>query len=129
MALLCAAEAIVRLVPLRLWRASIGRAVAPTPMGAAPIASARACTASGIAADIERGAGRLPVPARCLARAMVLCWQLRLCGIACCCKIAARPGANRAGHRDALHAWVEVEDAVVLGAMPGPWIVVLALAG
>jgi transglutaminase-like putative cysteine protease len=53
-------------------------------------------------------------------------WMLRTRGEACTLKLAARPIQARVGNDD-LHAWVEVGGGAILGALPGPWIVVMTL--
>ncbi len=125
MALLCVAQVLVKWVPWRLWRWTLGRVATAEggPQGAARVARR-------IALHVERGAARLPFATKCLPRAMALCWLLRLAGIGYALKIAARPAAVRAARPmgDDLHAWVESESTTVLGALPGPWLVVLTLA-
>ncbi len=135
MALLCVAQAAVKLVPFRYWRATLGQ---PGPGAGTPehgdiAAAGRAGPARRIAVHVERGAARLPFAAKCLPRAMVLCWLLRRAGVAYTLRIAARPSAtqcaNLAADDDTLHAWVEAEDTIVIGALPGPWLVMLNLSG
>jgi hypothetical protein len=127
MGLLCVAQVLVKLVPLRFWRRTLGRIATED---AVPQGCARA--ARRIAVHVERGAARLPFATKCLPRAMALCWLLRRAGIGYALKIAARPAAVRGAALpmgdDLLHAWVESGNATVLGALPGPWLVVLTLA-
>ncbi len=76
MALLCMAQVLVKWVPWRLWRWTLGRVATSEggPQGAARVARQ-------IAVHVERGAARLPFATKCLPRAMALCWLLRLAGI------------------------------------------------
>ncbi len=138
MALLCVAWLAVQLLPIRYWRATLGRLV-PAQPGTGSIAAPGSIWAAGtdrqarrLAVHIERGAARLPFATKCLPRAMALCWLLRVAGIAYVLKIAARPAAARkasSGAEDTLHAWVESGGNIVIGALPGPWLVVLVLRG
>jgi hypothetical protein len=133
MVLLCVAQVLVKLVPLRYWRDTLGQ-VAPgqvVPVGSVAEDGGAAGSARRIAVHVERGAARLPFVPKCLPRAMALCWLLRRAGIGYVLKIAARPAASRPadppGDNDMLHAWVESGNATVIGALPGPWLVVLTL--
>lgn len=74
-----------------------------------------------MAGDVEWAAGRLPLPTKCLPRAMALSWMLRRRRIGHAVVIAVRPSQLRQSP-DALHAWVEVEGEKILGDLPGPWI-------
>jgi hypothetical protein len=126
MALLCVAQVLVKRVPLRWWRWTLGR-VANAEGGR----QGAARVARRLAVHVERGAARLPFATKCLPQAMALCWLLRLAGIGYALKIAARPATVRAAALamgDDLHAWVESDSTIVLGALPGPWLVVLTLA-
>lgn len=133
MALLCVARLLVKLVPFDVWCSSLGK---PDPRlrdhprkgtGAAP----------QLARHVERGAARLPFATKCLPRAMALCWLLRRAGAAYTFKIAARPATLRGGGMpgqlpaspDALHAWVESDNVILINALPGPWLEVLVLFG
>ena len=123
MVLLCLARLLVACVPLRMWRSTLGHdrsteGVQPEPETVK--------SAQRLASHVERAAWRLPFETKCLPRAMALVWTLRIQGIGCTFKLAARPKQARSG-RDDLHAWVEVGGTAILGAMPGPWIVVMAL--
>ena len=104
-----------------------------------------------LAVHVERAAARLPFATKCLPRAMALGWLLRRAGIGYALKFAARPTtgpqattgrqattgdqATAGGpaplglQNDSLHAWVEVGEITVIGALPGPWLVVLTLRG
>jgi hypothetical protein len=57
---------------------------------------------------------------------MALSWMLRRRAIPHRLAMAARPAGQRGGADD-LHAWVEASGIIVLGELPGPWIVVESL--
>ncbi|PKB14153.1 transglutaminase superfamily protein [Novosphingobium kunmingense] len=115
-ALLCLAMIVVAVVPFRFWQDRIG---------GGPSERSDPAAARRLAASIERAAHRLPFRVKCLPRALALGLILQRRGLAHRIVLAVRPQALR-GHDDDLHAWVEVEEAVVLGDLPGPWIEVLA---
>lgn len=119
MFLLVQARALIAWVPFARWRRRLGLA---GEAGAGCLGTARQ-----LAAHVERGAWRLGLPVKCLPRAMALSWLLRRRGIAHRLIVAVRPQAEREGAADALHAWVECGGETVLGALEGPWIVVLDL--
>lgn len=123
MLLLCAARLAVGLIPFGRWRGTLGR-IDSEPGGTAgpgTIPQARR-----LAAHVERAATRLPFVTKCLPRAMALAWLLQRASLPYCLKLAIRPAARR-GTIDDLHAWVESAGAVVIGELPGPWIVILTL--
>lgn len=120
-ALLCFARLLVASVPLKYWRNSLG----------VPAAGRRQDTserAGRLAREVEWAARRLPFESKCLPQAMALSWLLRGERIVHAVVIAVRPPNNR-GSRDALHAWVEVGGATILGDLPGPWIETLRAGG
>lgn len=123
MVLLCVARFAVALVPFRLWRGSLGRTDGPGQgsVGADIVAPARR-----LALHVERAAMRLPFATKCLPRAMALAWMLQRAGLGYGFKLAVRPATQR-GTIDDLHAWIECDGSIVLGDLPGPWIVTLAL--
>ena len=123
MVLLCLARLLVAGVPLRMWRSTLGHNCSNVCIQPGP---QTVRTAQRLACHVERAAWRLPFETKCLPRAMALVWTLRIQGIGCTFKLAARPKQARSGTND-LHAWVEVGGMAILGAMPGPWIVVMAL--
>jgi hypothetical protein len=139
MVLLCAAQLAVKLVPFRYWRLTLGR-IGPVDGLAGPNnanADGSAVLARRMAVHVERGAARLPFSTKCLPRAMALCWLLRSARIAYFLRIAVRPAASRPpknsvnppSRGDSLHAWVECENTTIIGALPGPWLVVLTVLG
>lgn len=113
MALLLLARGLIALVPIGHWRARLGQAGSATNLQ----------RSMQLAAQVERAAWRLPLPTRCLPRAMALSWLLRRQRIGHQVILALRPQGQRETG-DALHAWVEVEGKIVLGELPGPWIVI-----
>lgn len=116
LALLCAARLLVALVPLKLWRGSVGGrpdCAAVTDLN----------VAKRLAAHVERASWRLPVAIKCLPRAIALSWQLRRRGLCHSVVFAVRPPLQR-DQDDTLHAWVECGGAVIIGELPGPWITV-----
>ncbi|MBS0477090.1 MAG: lasso peptide biosynthesis B2 protein [Proteobacteria bacterium] len=117
MALLVFARIVVALVPFRLWRGRIGGTAGSRPD---PRRARR------LAAQVERGAWRLPIATKCLPRAIALSLMLRRGAISHRLVLAARPAQAR-GREDDLHAWIECEDEVVLGNLPGPWLEICAL--
>lgn len=116
MALLCVAWLLIWLLPFRLWRDRLGLS-----SGRSDPAQAR-----HLARHIERAVQRLPFHAKCLPQAMTLSWLLRAARVAHTIKLAARPAALRGGDDD-LHAWVECGGHIVIGDLPGPWVVTLSL--
>ena len=116
MARLCSAQILVHWVPFHLWRGTLG-STAGAGRGSAELAG----LSRQLAADVEWAARRLPVPTKCLPRAMALSWMLRRKRIDHTVVIAVRPRELRK-LRDSLHAWVEVDDEKILGDLSGPWI-------
>lgn len=116
MAALSLAQLTVTLVPLRHWRSTLGgsgkeRQAEPAAMAA---------EARRMAGAVERAAERLPFATKCLPRAVALSWLLRRSAIGHALVIAVRPPHLRDA-ADALHAWVKVDGAKILGESPGPW--------
>jgi hypothetical protein len=120
MAQLLWAQLLVMSIPFRRWRSGLGCAV-----GAAD-SEADLDAAVHLAADVEWAAKRLPLPTKCLPRAMALSWSLRRRSIRHVMVIAVRPSQLRQSS-DAMHAWVEVGGRKILGDLPGPWIETLRL--
>lgn len=108
--LLLAARLLIRFVPLRLWRSSLGRQRLTEP-ASVDIAwpSVRAVTRA-----INRAADRSPIAMVCLPRAMATQWMLARRGTTARFVVGiAPPEAAEAPRR--LHAWVEVDGHIVLG--------------
>ena len=75
---------------------------------------------------VDRAASRLPFACRCLPRAMALHWMLTRRGKRTTLVIGVLPGPRR-GHLDDLHAWVEINDEVLIGASPEPYAILVRL--
>lgn len=113
--LLAVARLLVRGVPLKHWRGSLGRMAAP----AGPLAfdDAMRLRCKRLSRAVQRAADRLPGTSKCLPQAMALQWMLARRAIASTLVFGIRPPALR-DQGDALHAWVEVGGVVVLGGLP-----------
>jgi len=121
MSLLCGARLTVAFVRFDRWRDSLGYE------GNGSLASPQErADARQAAADVEWAAKRLPFATKCLPRAIALSWLLRGRSTAHSLVFAVRPADMRAAP-DAIHAWVEVDGATILGDMPGPWLETLRL--
>jgi len=118
MGLLCRAQWMMAVRPFERWRGTLGFG---TTGGGCELRRARR-----LAAQVERAAWRLPFATKCLPRAMALSWMLRRRQIAHTVVIAVRP-SDRRDAPDALHAWVEIAGARIIGDLPGPWIETLRL--
>lgn len=117
-ALLLAARAAIALTPLERWRKHLG--LEGSDSETCPAEARR------LARHVERAAGYIPFEAKCLPRAMALSRMLRRRKIPHRLAIAARPASARGGNDD-LHARVEVGSTIVIGNLPGPWLVLLNL--
>jgi len=122
MAMLCGARLLVAWVPFDRWRNTLGFPANDSDLGSSDTQP----KARQLAADIEWAARRLPVSTKCLPRAMALSWMLRRQGIGHAVVIAVRP-ADLRELPDALHAWIEVGGAKIIGDLPGPWLETLRL--
>lgn len=113
--LLLLAQALIRWVPLRWWRGSLGRP------GAAVLAHETKFpgTAPQIEYDVRRAVysacARLPVKLVCLPRAIAVQWMLRRRGLGSSLVIGVLPGTESKDGRHAFHAWVEREGRVLVG--------------
>ena len=112
-----AAQLVVAVLPFRVWRSWLGGR--DDVQNQVDLPAARY-----LAAQIERAASRLPITVKCLPQAMALSWLLRPAGLAHSIVFAVRPAGHRDG-RDDLHAWVEVGTDLLLGDLPGPWLLML----
>lgn len=130
---LLGARGLIAFVPFARWRSWLGDPVQPpgdiaAPSGLPPSEPTPGQREAGrLARHVDRAAARLPLPLKCLPRAMALSWMLRRRNIAHLLVLAARPGHARGGEDD-LHAWVEVNGLIVLGNLPGPWLRLVSLA-
>lgn len=110
---LCLARLMVACAPFGSWSGQLG-------LNGAAVQDSTV-KARRWALHVERAAAHLPFGLLCLPRAMALSWLLRRRAIPHQLVIAARPADQRDG-RDDLHAWVESDGNIVMGALPGPWI-------
>lgn len=114
--LLAVARFLVRFVPLRVWRASLG-VVDSAPASIdwtqrdCDLSTLRRALTSG--RIVDRAAEILPGLSRCLPRAVALQWILRMSGIPAALVIAFHI-EDRSGH-DAYHAWVERDGEMLVG--------------
>jgi hypothetical protein len=115
MAWLCVARLAIALLPFGWWRGWIGP-------GKTTSINADQTSARQIAAHVERAAWRLPFQTKCLPQSMALSWMLARRGIDHQLTIAVRPQHLRTDE-DRLHAWLAVNGRIVLGDLPGPWLV------
>ena len=122
--MLCWARLMVEFVPFDRWRDSLGAALGDRSDNLS--ADAGLTEARRLAVHVDRAAARLPFATKCLPRAMALSWMLRHRRMGHAVVIAVRPPQLR-DESDALHAWVEVEGAKILGELPGPWLETLRL--
>jgi Transglutaminase-like superfamily len=108
--LLLVARLLIRFVPLRLWRSSLGRrhSTEPATVGVA-WPSVRSVTRA-----INRAADRSPIAMVCLPRAMATQWMLGRRGVTARFVVGVAPSAG-AGSIHALHAWVEINGRVIVG--------------
>jgi hypothetical protein len=124
MAMLCRARLLIAILPFHRWRASLGGTVSHKDAEGDSATSRR--DASRLARVVGRAADRLPFETKCLPRAMTLSWLLTRRRIPHAIVFAVRTAPAR-GSADSLHAWVEVDGAIVMGDLPGPWIETLRL--
>ncbi|MEO6041170.1 MAG: lasso peptide biosynthesis B2 protein [Croceibacterium sp.] len=122
---LCLARGLIAAVPFRMWRTSLGR-IGPESRSVPDPQHSRG--ARRLAAHVQRGAGRLPFGLKCLPRSMALAWMLRVRRRPYVLRVASRPEGARHGE-DRLHAWLESGGEIVLGELPGPWLIAVSLAG
>lgn len=124
-----AARFLVRFVPLRAWRASVGEVVPVTTnssdeSGADEVSPAllrivetsdpeHLVQAHWLGRCVDRAARYLPGTSRCLPKAVALHWMLRLRKIPAQTVIAFKT-EDRSGE-DAYHAWVELDGQMVIG--------------
>ena len=126
MAVLSWARLTVAAVPFKRWRDSLGPGPESERRDARSSSKGRANEARRDAALVEHAATRLPFATKCLPRAMALSWILRRRRIGHALVFAVRPAQQRPS-ADALHAWVEIGGAKLIGDLPGPWVETLRL--
>lgn len=114
MLFLCLARFLVVAVPMRFWRASLGRIIETEPAGGgASQTSSERVQVQAVAAAIESGARHLPLRLACLPRAMAAQWMLNRRDCASRLVFAVATGKTSEGHP--LHAWVEASGEIVVG--------------
>ena len=120
LAALSLARIVVRWTPFYRWRDGLGwnsdEMLSPSSQA----------EARRIATLVERAATRSNDTSKCLPRAGAVRGVLRRKHIPHTLVVAARPERLRGGP-DALHAWIEVGGAKIIGDLPGPWIETLRL--
>jgi hypothetical protein len=115
MAWLTLSRLAVSFVPFRLWRRLLGRIVTSS---ARPCADP--CVARRLAASVERGALRLPFRTKCLPRALALHAIMRRRGMPALLVIGVLDSQRRGALED-LHAWVETDNGILIGAIAEPF--------
>lgn len=114
MMLLPIARLLVDHVAMKRWRESLGSIVAHDNIRALPsLHDEELRHALRLARHVERAALRLPLPTKCLPRAVALQWMLRRRKIASGLFIAVRSGPQR--DDDNYHAWVEHDGEMLIG--------------
>jgi hypothetical protein len=109
--LLLLAKSLIWWVPMGLWRRTLGA------VGGLPTHATRRVEAMPLVAAVERAGQRLPGEYVCLPRAMAVQWMLRRRGIGSALVFGIARDM-KVGQLHDLHAWVEVGDSIVIGAMP-----------
>lgn len=116
---LALARLLVTRIPLRRWRGLLG------PINLVPSAGSGADDATRLLARaVVRGAARLPLETKCLPRAIALHTLLRRSGRASQLVIGVLGSSGRDGKTGALedlHAWVEAQGEIVIGALEEPF--------
>ncbi len=106
------ARTMIAAVPMRWWRASLGRVdTAPAPVARSIRPAPPVCR---VAVAVDRAARRLPLNTACLPRAMAVQWMLRRRRIGSTLVVGLASGGAPA--RYDLHAWVEADGITVIGA-------------
>lgn len=118
------AQFTVSFVPFHRWRGSLGTKNRGGSEGRLESSAVEAGRRT--AAIVERAAERLPFTTKCLPRAVALSWLLQRHALAHSVIFAVRPSHLRHS-ADALHAWVEVNGAKIIGELPGPWLETLRM--
>jgi hypothetical protein len=127
LALLVAAQLLIRLVSFARWRGSLGE-IAPGTRADAPVPPRLAARARHIAAAVARADALLPMRTKCLARAVATQWLARLRGCPTVLAIAVHADRDRAP--DPYHAWVAVAGEIVIGHCdPREYREILSFAG
>lgn len=114
MAQLLLAVALVRFVPMRIWRGYLGSLADPLSIPPQEPDAAVLRAASRHTLHVIRAANHFPFTVKCLPQAMVLQWQLRRSRIASNLVIAMLK-SGRSAAQDPYHAWVELGGIMILG--------------
>ncbi|TXC73284.1 lasso peptide biosynthesis B2 protein [Sphingorhabdus soli] len=111
---LAVARLLVRFVPFRFWRRTIGP-IAPPEGDEAPLATDNAtlARARSVGRHVRRTASRMPFEAVCLPQAMAARWMLRRRNIATQIHFGARPGQDAQPFD--LHAWLMLGGVCLTG--------------
>lgn len=110
MILLLVARLLIRFMPLRWWRGSLGR-VSDTASSNSEYPNRR------IVRAVNRATQRLPIDLVCLPRAMAVQWMLRRRGQPSALVFGILPERGT-GDIHALHAWVEAGGVTIIGNDP-----------
>lgn len=111
MVLASLARFLIRFVPFKFWRPSLGRIAGS---GGRPEKGDGLETALPLAKAVNRGADLLPGETICLPRAMTLQWMLARRGRPSSLVFGVSSETEIDAGR-ALHAWIECDGMVVLG--------------
>jgi Transglutaminase-like superfamily len=114
MILLLMARVLIHLVPLRWWRASLGRVGSAAHLG---VEHGNRLPTRQIVRAVIRATQRLPIEMVCLPRAMAVQWMMRRRGQASALVFGILPERGN-GDLHALHAWVEVGTEIIIGDDP-----------
>lgn len=110
--LLAAARLLVAGVRFRRWRGLLGH-----PGQRALLHDVMVCRLDRyLARVVERASTYLPFETKCLPRAMALHWMLARRARPAELVLAVLAGSGRGGALDDLHAWVELDEQVLIGA-------------
>ncbi len=123
--LLALAKALVRFVPLRMWRGTLGH-ISPASAYVA-VAAPPELAQSRIGMAVDRAAMRAPFTTVCLPRAIACQWMLSHRRLAAKLVFSAAHGALRNGSINDLHAHVECQEGVIIGLLDQPLKPVLSL--
>lgn len=113
MLLLLLARLVVRFVPLKLFRASLGEMQDGSQSGKDQGSIRKLELAQVMASRVERAALRLPGESKCLPQAIALQWSLRLKGPSSRLVLAIHRSDRFSRH--AYHAWVEHDGCILIG--------------
>lgn len=114
MAELLLAAALVRFVPIRVWRGHLGSLTDAAGAATSDTGNQHFKIARRRAWHVIRAASYFPFTVKCLPQAMVLQWQLRRRHIGSRLVIAMLK-SGRSAAKDPYHAWVELSGIMVLG--------------